>query len=172
MDFDWKSIVSAVAPTIATAFGGPLAGAGVAAISQAILGKKDGTEKEIALALQGATPEVLAAIKKADQEFAVKMKELDIDLERMVYDDRADARTREALVKDNMNKTLAFMIVGGFLALVGSCVLGWAKIDSALAGTLVGYLSAKAEQVLAYYFGSSKGSDQKTGLLAKAQPIK
>jgi hypothetical protein len=33
MEFDWKSIVSTIAPTIATALGGPLAGAGVAAAS-------------------------------------------------------------------------------------------------------------------------------------------
>ena len=29
MDFDWKSVVGTVAPTIATALGGPLAGVAV-----------------------------------------------------------------------------------------------------------------------------------------------
>jgi hypothetical protein len=67
---------------------------------------------------------------------------------------------------------LAYAVVGGFLALVGSTLLGFANVDSALAGTLVGYLSAKAEQVLAYYFGSTRGSAEKTALLARANPIK
>ncbi len=171
MDFDWKAVIRSVAPTIATALGGPLAGAGVAAISQTLLGKKDGTEKEIAAALQGASPEMLLEIKKADQAFAVRMKELDIDIERLTYDDRADARKRESIVKDNTNRTLAFLIVGAFIALVASTILGYAKVDSVLAGTLVGYLSAKCEQVLAYYFGSSKGSVEKTNLLARTEPI-
>lgn len=171
MDFDWKTLVSSIAPTLATALGGPLAGAAVSALSQSLLGKKDGTEKEISTVLQTASPEILLQVKKADQEFAVKMKELDINVEKLVYDDRADARKRESTVKDSINKTLAFMIVGAFIALIGSVVLGWAKVDSVLAGTLVGYLSAKCEQVLAYYFGSSKGSSQKTELLAKAGPV-
>ena len=54
------------------------------------------------------------------------------------------------------------------VTLVGSPATTQAQVDSVLAGTLVGYLSAKAEQVLAYYFGSTKGSADKTALLADA----
>jgi len=89
----------------------------------------------------------------------------------LAVQDRDSARKREVGASDSTNKVLAFVIVGSFVALVGSTLLGYAKVESALAGTLVGYLSAKAEQVLAYYFGSSKGSAQKTELLARAQPI-
>ena len=78
MEFDWKSIVKTVAPILATALGGPLAGAATSAISQALLGKKDGTETEIATILQTASPETLLALKKANQDFEVKMKELDM----------------------------------------------------------------------------------------------
>ena len=39
------------------------------------------------------------------------------------------------------------------------------SVDSALAGTVIGYLSAKAEQVLTYYFGSTIGSKMKTRML-------
>jgi|GEM_PF-4281121 len=38
--------------------------------------------------------------------------------------------------------------------------------------TLIGYVSAKAEQVVSYYFGSSAGSSRKDALLAQAPPIK
>jgi hypothetical protein len=171
-DFDWKSIIQTIAPTIATALGGPLAGAGVAALSQVLLGKNDGDEKDIALALQGASPEILAEIKKADQAFALRMKELDIDLEKLVYDDRKSAREREASVKDSTPRNLAYMIVLSFILILGAVLFGKAHIDTVLAGTLIGYASAKCEQVLAYYFGSSRGSNEKTKLLAKAEPIK
>lgn len=95
------------------------------------------------------------------------------ELEQVTWNfkDRADARAREVGVKDATNKVLAFVIIGAFVCLVAATLLGLAKVESALAGTLVGYLSAKAEQVLAYYFGSSQGSAQKTELLARAQPI-
>lgn len=89
----------------------------------------------------------------------------------LAVQDRDGARSREIGVKDHTNKILAFVIIGAFVCLVASTLLGYAKVESALAGTLVGYLSAKAEQVLNYYFGSSAGSAQKTELLARAQPI-
>ena len=95
------------------------------------------------------------------------------ELESLVteFKDRDSARDREIGVKDSTNKILAFVIVGAFVCLVASTLLGYAKVESALAGTLVGYLSAKCEQVLAYYFGSSRGSAQKTELLARAPAI-
>ena len=59
MGFDWKSLVQSVAPTIATALGGPFVGLGVKALSQAVLGNEEGGEIEIAAALAGASPEML-----------------------------------------------------------------------------------------------------------------
>jgi len=74
-------------------------------------------------------------------------------------------RDRQINVKDNVNKILAYSVVGAFIAMVSATLLGYAKVESVLAGTLVGYLSAKCEQVLAYYFGSSKGSSEKTSMI-------
>lgn len=82
------------------------------------------------------------------------------------------ARDREASVRDNTNRVLAYTIVGAFVGMVGTALLGYAKVDNVMAGTLVGYLSAKCEQVLAYYFGSTAGSARKTELLAASTPSK
>ncbi|PKN71214.1 MAG: hypothetical protein CVU54_01985 [Deltaproteobacteria bacterium HGW-Deltaproteobacteria-12] len=117
-------------------------------------------------------PQIALKARIADQDFCLKQREQDIEELRIKLADTQNARGREMSVKDNVNKILAFSIVGAFIALVGATLLGYAKVESALAGTLVGYLSAKCEQILAYYFGSSKGSDKKTDLLAKATPIK
>lgn len=179
MNFDWKPLVRSIAPAIATALGGPLAGLAVNAIGAAVLGRDDASETEIAAALQGAKPEDLLKLKEADNAFRLKMQELGVDLERIAAQDRDSARTREATVGGMTCPVLAFAIVGGFLVLVGWLVSnGVSKIDAAsmgLVGTLVGYVSAKAEQVVAYYFGSSAGSARKTeqldGLLkAGAKP--
>lgn len=165
--FDWKSLVGSLAPTIATALGGPLAGAGVAALSQALLGKKDGTEGEISAALQTATPEVLAAIRKADQDFELAMSQQGIDLAKINADDRNSARRREVDAHDTWTpRVLAALVIGG--AFVGE---GYAMTHAIPAGAemivgrILGTLDAALMCVLYYYFGSSAGSAAKTQIM-------
>ena len=66
------------------------------------------------------------------------------------------------------NPVLAGVVIAGFFGTVGYVLTGQAQVESALAGALVGYVSAKAEQVIAYYFGSSSGSKQKTEIMGRA----
>jgi hypothetical protein len=54
---NWKQTLMAVAPTLATALGGPLAGAAVGVIGKALLG--DDFDGDIESAVSGATPEQL-----------------------------------------------------------------------------------------------------------------
>jgi len=65
---------------------------------------------------------------------------------------------------------LALLIVVTFLATAGLTLFGLTKVDSVLAGTLMGYLSAKCEQVVSFYFGSSAGSQRKDELLHQSMP--
>lgn len=166
------------APSIAkilTASGvGAPAGAALDVLSS--LGKAFGlggnaTPNQIQSAI-ASDPQLALKAMIAEQDFVLKQRDQDIEELKIRLTDVHSARTREASLKDNINRTLAFAIVGAFIALVGATLLGYAKVESALAGTLVGYLSAKCEQILAYYFGSSRGSDKKTDLLAKATPVK
>jgi|ERR1035437_603154 hypothetical protein len=169
---DWKSLIGSIAPTVATALGGPLAGLAVESLGK-VLGMDAPTVKKVQDALtQGQlTGDQIAQIKQAELTLQARMKELDISEEQLYASDRDSARKREEVVQDRTNRNLAYVIVCAFLALVASTILGYAKVDSVLAGTLVGYLSAKCEQVLAYYFGSSKSSDRKTELLAQAPAV-
>ena len=72
MAFDWKSLVKSVAPMLGTALGGPLGGIAGAALGKA-LGTTDNETATLEAAINGATPEQLQAIQKADQEFKVQM---------------------------------------------------------------------------------------------------
>jgi len=67
---------------------------------------------------------------------------------------------------------LALLIVVTFLATAGLTLFGLTKVDSVLAGTLMGYLSAKCEQVVSFYFGSSHSSQSKDTMLYNSTPIK
>jgi len=171
---DLLKIVGAVAPTLATAIGGPLGGMAMQVVSSVLGLPTDSSEKDVEKALKQATPEQLLALKQADNDFAVRMKELDIDLERIAASDRDSARRRETQVRDWMPRVLAFVVVAGFMATVFLVLLGYVDgmkdpLMATTVGTLIGFVSAKCEQVVAYYFGSSSSSQQKTQLLAGGQ---
>lgn len=169
------STIGAVAPAIATALGGPLAGLAVGAIASVFGLGKDGAEvtnEQISAAVAGATPADLLALKKADQDFAVKMRELDVDLERIAQSDRASARDREKSTGSYATSILATVIIAGFLFMIAMVLSGQvAGIKdpqiSALVGTLIGYVSAKADQVVSYFFGSTAQSRAKDATINK-----
>jgi hypothetical protein len=170
---DWKNLVRTVAPGLATALGGPLAGAAVQTISTAVLGKPDGTEEEVAIAVASGGADALLKLKEAENAFAIKMKELGVDLEKVHAGDRNSAREREVKTGDVWTpRILAATIIGGFLAMVASVLLGKVTgitdpVAAGMIGTLIGYVSAKADQVVSYYIGSSAGSAAKTDLVAR-----
>lgn len=177
MSLDIGRIISTVAPWIATALGGPLAGTAVKAVTTALGLDSNADEDTVKQAIASATPEQLLALKKADEEYALKMQELGykqitdleslrIESEKVAAADRDSARERQKTLKDATVPVLAFIIVASFIATVAATLLGFSKAETVLSGTLIGYLSAKAEQVVAYYFGSSSGSKAKDETLS------
>lgn len=163
------SIIRTVAPGIATALGGPLAGMAVRAVSQTLLGRPDGTQEEVEAIIAGASPSDLLKLKELDKHFKIEMKKLDVDLDRIEAGDRDSARKRHMVMKDKLPAVLAIVVIAGFFITVGYVLSGRVKLsgpDAVLIGTLVGYVSAKAEQVVSYYFGSSSGSAKKNATIA------
>ena len=167
----FTDVLKSLAPTVASVLGGPLAGMAVSALGS-ILGVSEPTQAKIADAISNGqmTPEQITQIKALEMQYQNDEKERAFRYAELEFKDVDSARQRESQVKDSVNMVLAYTIVGSFIAMVGATLLGYAKVESVLAGTLVGYLSAKAEQVLAYYFGSSKSSDRKTELMAGSAP--
>jgi len=189
MSLDWKKLVKAVAPTLGTALGGPLAGAAIKVLGDQILGNQDAKEDDVAAAvMQGLPPEAIVALKQADQAFAVRMRELEIDVNRLNADtekaylaDVVDARDAHhgdlGVFRLGLAIILTFGVVmaavlwGSFELMTGGIkVKDVAVVATAtgLIGTVVGYVAANAQQVVSYFFGSSRGSKDKTDALAQA----
>ena len=166
---DWKKIVGSVAPTLATVLGGPLAGVAVKAIAEGLGLGDAATEADVAKAVAAASPETLVKLKEIEAAFATRMAELGVDYERIAAEDRDSARRRETAIGGLIVPTLAVLLIGGFLGMSAALLFGWAVADSTMAGAVIGYVSAKAEQVVSYYFGSSAGSKAKTDLMARAK---
>ena len=167
-DGKWKKILATVAPTLATALGGPLAGTGVAVLSKVLLDKEDGTEAEIAEIVAGGKPEVLLQLKEAEQQFKVRMEELRLTEEQLIFDDIASARNREIHVRDRMPAILSSGVIGGFIAyVVAITFLPEVPVEKEVLMFVLGQLSGMATQAVAYYLGSSRGSKDKTDVMGQ-----
>lgn len=162
MDFNWRSIVGTVAPAIATALGGPLAGVATSAVAKAFGISENHTEEDVVAAVKGATPEQLLALKQADQQFALEMQRLGVDLERISAADRDSARRREVDAHDSWTpRILAAVVVGCTLALEAWVLLkGYpVNIPGEVVGRVLGTFDSATVLVLSYYFGSSSRRD-------------
>jgi membrane-bound ClpP family serine protease len=166
-------LLSQVAPTIATALGGPLAGVAVKTLSNALLGHENGTEEEVSAAMQSATPEQLAVVKKIDADFKVRMKELDIDLERISAGDRDSARKMQTQTNDWIPRVLALLITIGFFGiLVWMLVHGMPTSGTEALLMMLGALGTAWTGVINFYYGSSAGSKAKNDILAQKEQAK
>jgi hypothetical protein len=156
-------LIGSVAPTIATALGGPVAGMAVKALSGALFGHDGATEEEIKTALANPTADQLAALKKIEADFKVQMKSLDIDLERIAASDRDSARNYAILTHDLTPRILAIIVV------IAWGMVQWFLFHNIipaemreLIARVLGTLDGALMLVLSYYFGSAhKHSDGK-----------
>lgn len=180
----WTSalnVVKTLAPTIGTALGGPLVGGAISAL-ESVFGitpssnsSTDDRQNAIAAAISGATPEQLAAMRKADQDYAVAMATAGFKdtetLADLAVQDRQSARQMQVATKGWTAPFLALAITFGFftvMSLVMFVPMQQAAHDATM--LLMGSLGTAWTAVVAYYFGSSASSDRKTELLAQSTP--
>jgi hypothetical protein len=174
-----QDFLKTIAPWLgAAATGGIPALAGMAVSKIAEVMGLDGspTAESVMNALKGATPEQMLMLKKADQDFEAKMKELGFKhietLAKIDADDRNSARQREMTVRDGMPAILGLLITFGFFGILAwMLAYGIPPNGGEALLIMLGSLGTAWISVVAYYFGSSSSSQKKTDLLAKAQPV-
>lgn len=150
-----KNIVGAVAPTLGTALGGPMGGMAANMIAE-VLGVPN-NPKSIEKAIAEATPEQMLELKKAEQQFEVQMKELDVDIFKLETQDAQDARKNFS--KDWTARIMGIATVGGFLGYIFLVTLQPPEQNSeALINLVLGYLGGLASAVISFYFGASNTS--------------
>ena len=171
-----KPFVSKFAPIVGAALGGPLGGAAGALLASA-LGVKDADPKSIEQAIKNGTltGDQIVALKQAEDQFALQMKQLDInsveEMEKLAVGDRESARQREMAVKDWTPRMLAYGVTLGFFGLLGLTAFHKMPPENAqVVNIMIGSLGAAWLAVMNYYFGSSSGSARKTDLLYKSSP--
>jgi hypothetical protein len=153
MNFDKiKGLIGGLAPTLGTALGGPVGGAAATMLAD-VLGC-DPTPQKIEKALQQATPEQLAEIKKAELDFELRMKELEVDVFALETKDIQHAR--ESFADDWTARAIAIICIlmfGGYIFMV--TIQPPEANDDGIVNLILGALTGASSTILAFYFGAS-----------------
>lgn len=160
MDLTW---LAKIAPTVATALGGPLGGLAVSALGKA-LGIDNATQESVSAALQAGnlTGEQLAAIKQAEIDLKKHESDNGFKFAELDIRDRDSARQREIAVRDKTPGILAYLVTLGFFGVLSFLLVQGAppKGGEALL-VMLGALGAAWGAVVNYYYGSSSSSKAK-----------
>jgi len=165
---DWKSIIGAVAPTVATALGGPFAGLAVEAVGKA-LGMSDATQDKIKKAMEAGqlSSEQIVALRNAEDALKVRMRELDIQEEQLSFKDVADARDMQKVNKSRVPAVLTFVVSTGFLGILVGMMSGALKVDdNQPLLLLLGALATGWGSVMQFWFGTTHDSGRKSDVIA------
>ena len=166
-NFDWKTTLRSIAPTLATAIGGPLAGAAVAAIGSA-LGMDAPTVDTVTARLAGATADDLLKLKQAEYDFKPKMEQQGIDVFALEVKDRDSARVRDTAIEVSGRINWARWCLTAFSMLTIVGLLIYVMKDAGLSeyaqgivtlclGRLLGYL----DNIFSFEFGTTRSNQAK-----------
>ena len=156
-----------IAPSIATALGGPLAGLAVSAISKAL----NIDEKDVQSTIESGklSADQLASLKQAEIELQAKAQELGLNFEKLATDDRKSARDMQTATKSIIPAVLAIGVTVGFFAiLIGLMTDNVTKSDALL--LMLGSLGTAWTAIVSFYFGSSAHSEKQTEMLHRSTP--
>jgi hypothetical protein len=157
-----------VAPTIATALGGPLAGLAVSAIAKVIGVDEKDVQETINSGKMSA--EQIAQIKLAEIEFQKQTQELGLNFEKLAVDDRASARNLQATTRSIVPTVLAILVTIGFFGILIWLMINPADTANTPLMIMLGSLGTAWTGIIAFYFGSSAGNSRKDEMLYNSVP--
>ena len=156
-------MIGKVAPTLGSLLGpgGTAAGAVIGQIAKA-LGAPENDEEALAQAVLNATPEQIAEIKRIENDFKVRMRELDLKPAEMSIADRASARAmatakgqKPQVAFTSLLTLLIFAVVAALFA------LDIPPENKTVTTTMLGVLIREWAGSMNFWFGTSIGSQRK-----------
>jgi len=156
-----------IAPTIATALGGPLGGIAYEAVSKVMGISQDDAKKM--LDDGKLTADQIASVQQAEIALKAKAQELGLDFEKLAVEDRNSARNMQSNTHSYIPPFLAIGITVGFFGILYALMTDKVTKSDELM-IMLGSLSTAWTGVIAFYFGSSAGSQAKDQLLHQSQP--
>lgn len=174
---NWKDTLLGLAPTVATALGGPLAGVAVGALGK-LFGIDNATTETVAAVINSGklTPEQITKIKELELQYQSEEQERGFKYAELAFKDRDSARINNTAGGVQMH--LFYLSLVLLVITLGTEIYvlfnGYPKelLSDIIVGRVLGLMDAVAMMVLAYWYGTTNGSSQKTHLLAQADSIK
>lgn len=168
---DLKGIVTKAAPLIGNAIGGP-AGGMVAGWIASELGEDVDPSDPVALANAiNGDPNSLFKLKELEARNKEELQKIGLELFRSEVADKDSAREREKAYiaatggRDYFLIVMAVMVTFGFFGiLIGLLFLDIGKMSAAalsILNIMIGVLGTNFNNIIGYFFGSSKGSNDK-----------
>ena len=162
---DW---LKSIAPTIFTALGGPLGGLAYEAVSK-VMGVSQDDAKTM-LESGKLTADQIASVQQAEIALKAKAQELGLDFEKLAVEDRASARQMQSATHSWIPPFLAVGITVGFFGILYALMSDRVTKSDELM-IMLGSLSTAWTGVIAFYFGSSAGSQRKDELIHNSTPV-
>ena len=158
-----------IAPSIATALGGPLAGLAVTVISKAL----GIDEKDVQTTIESGklTADQLTSLKQAELELQKQAQSLGLDFEKLATEDRKSARDLQASTKSIVPPILALVVTVGFFGILFALMMDYAKKSDELM-IMLGSLGTAWTGIIGFYFGSSAHSEKQSEMLHNSIPSK
>lgn len=170
-----KDLLKSLAPLLGTAIAGPF-GALAASFLADKLGVQEKTVAAVteALSTHSLTAEQVTAIRQAEIEFKKWMGDNEIKREQLVIEDRKDARAMMVATRAKTPAVLTWVIVTAVLGLEGAILLNGmpSGVNDFVLGRILGTLETSLGLTLAFWFGTTNSSADKTAMLANSTPGK
>jgi len=163
---DW---LKTIAPTIATALGGPLAGLAIEAVSKAV--GIDPKDVQSTISEGKLSSDQIMLLKQAEVDMAARAQEMGLDFAKLNVEDRKSAREMQAETRSYIPAILAVTVTIGFFGILIGMMTETFKTSDALM-LMLGSLGTAWTGIIAFYFGSSAGSQAKDDLLHQSTPHK
>jgi hypothetical protein len=163
---DW---LKTIAPTIATALGGPLAGLAIEAVSKAI--GIDPKDVQSTISEGKLSADQIMLLKQAEVQMAARAQEMGLDFAKLNVEDRKSAREMQAETRSYIPAILSITVTLGFFGILIGMMTETFKTSDALM-LMLGSLGTAWTGIIAFYFGSSAGSQAKDDLLHQSTPTK
>ncbi len=166
---DWKNVIGKVAPTVASALLGPLAGTAVSALGE-LFGISEATEDKIAQVIENRqmTGEQIAKLRELELKLKSEESERGFKYADLEVKDREGARQMFIQTGAKTPAVLTWIIVAIVLGLEGALLFGVKPdgISDIVLGRILGTLDTSLAMVLSFWFGTTHGSSRKTDILA------
>jgi hypothetical protein len=158
-------------PTLGKAIAGDIGGAvqeGLKALGIEPTGNDDEDKKIWEKAASRPTPEQIVRLKEADLQYKKDLSDKKLKIEELVVDTVKGSQAMYVATKDKTVPTLAFISAFGFIGMIIALFTVPVPEDNkGMIHTLVGNVFGLVAAVYTFYFGSSKGSQDKDDKIAR-----